>query len=118
MTPIAELVPPIASGRSTQQRMEALERAHTIRRRRARLKLDVRAARVDVVALLLETPDWMESMRLYDLLMAMPKVGRVKANRVLRDTGISPSKTLGGLSPRQRSEIVSRLPSSYLPVLS
>jgi hypothetical protein len=33
----------------------------------------------------------------------MPKVGRVKANRVLTSARISPSKTLGGLTERQRA---------------
>jgi hypothetical protein len=33
----------------------------------------------------------------------------VKANKVLQQCRISPSKTIGGLSERQRSELVSLL---------
>jgi hypothetical protein len=40
------------------------------------------------------------------MLLAVPKVGRVKANKVLNLCRISPSKTIGGLSERQRTELV------------
>jgi hypothetical protein len=41
--------------------------------------------------------------------MAVPKYGRVKANKVLGTCRISPSKTIGGLSARQRDELVAAL---------
>ena len=43
------------------------------------------------------------------MLLAVPKYGRVKANKVLQQCRISPSKTVGGLSERQRGELVSLL---------
>jgi hypothetical protein len=39
----------------------------------------------------------------------VPKYGRVKVNKLLIQCRISPSKTLGGLSPRQRHELVANL---------
>ena len=39
----------------------------------------------------------------------MPHYGRVKANRVLNQCRISPAKTIGGLSERQRGELVAML---------
>ena len=47
--------------------------------------------------------------RVFDLLLAVPKYGRVKVNRILTQCRISPSKTIGGLSERQRTELVSML---------
>ena len=44
-----------------------------------------------------------------DMLLAVPKYGRVKTNRILNQCRISPSKTIGGLSERQRTELVSLL---------
>jgi hypothetical protein len=38
--------------------------------------------------------------------LAVPKMGRVKVDKLLRTCKISPSKTIGGLSERQRNEIV------------
>ena len=43
---------------------------------------------------------------MFDLLLAVPKYGRVKVNKILAQCRISPSKTLGGLSERQRAELV------------
>jgi ribosomal protein S13 len=45
-------------------------------------------------------------MVVFDVLMAMPKIGRTKATGVLRSKGVSPTKTLGGLTERQRSEVL------------
>jgi hypothetical protein len=104
-----------APERSLQQRMEALKRANAIRSRRAELKRDLKAAKADPVALVVDPIQEIETMKVFDLIMAMPKVGRVKANKVLQQCRISPSKTIGGLSPRQRHEIVSQLPAAYRP---
>ena len=43
------------------------------------------------------------------MLLAVPKYGRVKTNRILNQCRISPAKTIGGLSERQRAELVSLL---------
>jgi len=48
-------------------------------------------------------------MKVFDLILACPKYGRVKVNKILVQCRISPSKTVGGLSQRQRAEIVSML---------
>ena len=50
-----------------------------------------------------------EVLEVFDLLLAVPKYGRVKVNRILTHCRISPSKTIGGLSERQRNELVSYL---------
>ncbi|HYY21722.1 MAG TPA: integration host factor, actinobacterial type [Thermoleophilaceae bacterium] len=89
--------------------MEALKRANEIRIKRARLKRDLKGGRANVHALLLDPPDYLETAKVFDLLLAVPKYGRVKVNRVLTHCRISPSKTIGGLSQRQRRELVSYL---------
>jgi hypothetical protein len=40
--------------------------------------------------------------------LALPKIGSVKAGRILADCGIAHSKTLGGLTERQRTELLNR----------
>ena len=99
----------IAPERSLTQRMDALKRANEIRTRRARLKRDLKAGRVQVQGLLLDPPEYLQTAKVFDLLLAVPKYGRVKANRILNQCRISPSKTIGGLSQRQRTELVSYL---------
>jgi len=39
----------------------------------------------------------------------MPMIGRVKANAMLRRANVSPSKTIAGLSDRQRRELLALL---------
>jgi hypothetical protein len=98
-----------APERSLTQRMDALKRANEIRTRRATLKRDLKAGRRHIHGLLLDPPDYVLTAKVFDLLLAVPKYGRVKVNRILTHCRISPSKTIGGLSERQRNELVSFL---------
>jgi hypothetical protein len=111
MPPVSEsfFKPIAAPERSLTQRMEALQRANDVRSRRAQLKRDLKAGRQPIHELLLQPPDFLETAKVFDLLLAVPKYGRVKVNKILSQCRISPSKTLGGLSGRQRSELVDLL---------
>lgn len=112
MPPASHTAAPAQSStpeRSLDQRMEALQRANEIRTRRAQLKRDLKAGRQSIHQLLLDPPDYLQTAKVFDMLLAVPKYGRVKANKVLSQVRISPSKTIGGLSERQRGELVSLL---------
>jgi hypothetical protein len=98
-----------APERSLDQRMEALKRANDIRTARAKLKKDLKGGRVSIHAILLDPPEYVMTAKVFDMLLAVPKYGRVKTNRILNQCRISPSKTIGGLSERQRTELVSLL---------
>jgi hypothetical protein len=95
--------------RSLNQRMDALARANEIRCARAQLKRDLKAGRRSIHSLLLDPPEYLETAKAFDMLLAVPKYGRVKVNKMLLACRISPSKTIGGLSERQRAELVSLL---------
>jgi hypothetical protein len=98
-----------APERSLTQRMDALKRANEIRTRRASLKRDLKAGRTQIHGLLLDPPEYVLTAKVFDLLLAVPKYGRVTVTRILTQCRISPSKTIGGLSERQRGELVSFL---------
>ena len=95
--------------RSTKQRMEALRQANEIRF--AELKKDLKAGNVKIEQLLSQPPDYVESAKVSDLLMAVPNVGRVKTARLLKKSRISQSRTVGGLSERQRADLLGLLRS-------
>ena len=95
-----------APERSLDQRMEALKRANDIRVQRAQLKRDLKSGRVQIETILLSPPEYVSTAKVFDMLMAVPKFGRVKAARLLNQCRISQSKTVGGLSERQRTELV------------
>ena len=99
-----------APERSLDQRMDALKRANDIRTARAKLKKDLKAGKASIHALLLDPPEYVMTAKVFDMLLAVPKYGRVKANRILNQCRISPSKTIGGLSERQRTELVCPAP--------
>ena len=98
-----------APERSLDLRMEALKRANDIRSKRAQLKRDLKGNKQKIQTLLLDPPEYVLTAKVIDMLMAVPKYGRVKTNRILNPCRISPSKTIGGLSERQRAELVAQL---------
>ena len=86
--------------------MEALKRANDIRVRRAQLKKDLKTGAANIDDVLRNPPEYVSTAKVFDILMAVPKFGRVKAARFLNQCRISQSKTVGGLSERQRTELV------------
>jgi hypothetical protein len=86
--------------------MEALKRANDIRVKRAKLKKDLKSGAVSIEQILADPPEYVSTAKVFDMLMAVPKFGRVKSLRMLNQCRISQSKTVGGLSDRQRQELI------------
>jgi hypothetical protein len=95
-------------GRSREQRLRALQLANEIRSARAQLKKDLASGKIDPAQILAQPPEYLRTARVRDVLLALPKIGSVKAGRILADCGIAHSKTLGGLTERQRTELLNR----------
>ena len=89
--------------------MQALKKANDIRTRRAKLKRDLKAGIVKIDELLDDPPEYLLSAKAFDVVVSVPKYGRIKANKILTQCRIAPSKTIGGLSERQRRELVQLL---------
>jgi hypothetical protein len=106
MAPSSVETPAAVPERTHEQRMRALRRANEIRSARARLKRDLKGGKAQIEKLLLDPPEYVLSAKAFDMILAVPKYGRVKANKILTQCRISPSKTIGGLSERQRTELV------------
>jgi hypothetical protein len=101
-----ERIKPTPPPATLEQRRQALQLANETRVRRAQVKRDLKAGRESVALLLLDPPAYLRNAKVVDMMLAVPKYGRVKANKILRSCAISPSKTIGGLSQRQRAELV------------
>jgi hypothetical protein len=95
--------------RSLDQRLSALQRANEVRVGRSQLKKELAAGTCRIEDLLTETPELAVSAKIYDLLLAVPKFGRVRVSKLLRHCRISEAKTLGGLTERQRAELLASL---------
>ncbi len=95
-----------APERSLNERLDALSKANNVRSRRAALKADLKRGAVSIREVLASPPDYLLTAKVVDVLLAAPKCGRVKTTKIMEQCRISPSKTVGGLSERQRSELI------------
>jgi hypothetical protein len=86
--------------RSLEQRQHALLRANEIRTYRAEKKKQIHDGDLPADWFFAHGPHdpLLRSMKIKDALLATPSVGAVKADKILRRAGVSPSKTLSGLS--------------------
>src|SRR3954447_25704520 len=92
--------------RSLDQRMEALKRANDIRVRRAQLKKDLKSGAASIEEILRDPPEYVSTAKVFDMLMGVPKFCLVTQAHFLNQCRISQSKTVGGLSERQRAELI------------
>ena len=93
-------------GRSREQRLRALAQANEVRTARAKLKKELASGKIELVQILADPPACVRTARIRDLLLAVPKIGSVRAGRILAQCRIAHSKTLGGLTDRQRGELI------------
>ena len=93
-------------GRSSEQRLRALEQANEVRTARAKLKKELASGKIELVQILADPPACVRTARVREVLLAIPKIGSVRAGRILAQCGIAHSKTLGGLTDRQRGELI------------
>ncbi len=97
------------SQRSHEQRLQALAQANRVRHLRAEFKRDLKHGRVALSAAIADPPDYLAAARVAELLMALPRYGRVKTTHLLAHCRVSEKKTLAGLSLRQRRELIAAL---------
>lgn len=103
------LTVPVAPFRSSDQRLDALAHANIVRVARARIKQEIRVGATQVATLIAEPPALLRTMKVYDLLVAVPKMGPTKATKLMRSARISEAKTVSGMSDRQRTELLTFL---------
>jgi hypothetical protein len=95
--------------RSPSQRLDALKLANAVRTERASLKRDLKAGRARIESVLSDPPECVHTAKVADIMLAVPRYGRVKVAKILQRCRISPSKTVIGLSERQRGELIDAL---------
>ena len=89
--------------RTLKQKMDALEVANEIRSHRAEVKR--RLKRGELTMFDVYEDGLCDSMKVRDVLLSLPKFGRVKADRGMYRLLIAPSKTVGGLTLRQKTDL-------------
>jgi hypothetical protein len=90
----------------TEQRLKNLSRANDVRQRRAKDKRRIERGDLDAMTVLESVPRHWRNAKLVDLLLAMPKVGRVKAQKWCRHENVSLSKRIGTMTVQQRQRLI------------
>lgn len=96
-----------------EQRAAALEKAAAARRARAELKDRLKRGGTNLSQVLkdAETDEVLGKMKVSALLEALPKVGKVKAQEIMTELEIAPTRRLRGLGDRQRKALLEKFGS-------
>lgn len=94
---------------TTEQRMEALERAKEVRAERARLRGQL-ARGYYTLADVFEKSDAGDNVAsrtpIRSVLVALPGIGQLRADQILRECEISQNRRVRGVGSRQRERLV------------
>lgn len=91
-----------------EARRQALKRAAEARKVRAEMKQQLKAGEVGLEQVLAraDSDDTIGRTKVSAVLEAMPKVGKVRARRIMEHLDISPSRRLRGLGAKQRERLL------------
>jgi hypothetical protein len=91
-----------------QARRQALEKAAVARRVRAELKQQLKSGQIDLAEVLrrAEDDETVAKTKVSAVLEAMPKVGKVRARKLMERLDISPSRRVRGLGANQREKLL------------
>lgn len=95
-----------APDRTVQERRSALEEANRVRFSRAAAKHDLKSGDLNIYDLLMDPSEELKGAKVEEMLLSMRGMGRIKVARILRDSGVSSSKTLVGLTYGQRDRLI------------
>ena len=98
-----------APERTAQQRLRALEEANRVRFARADAKRGLRSGELTLYDLLMDPSEELKGAKVEEMLLAVRGMGRVKVAKILREAGVSRSKTLVGLTHGQRDRLIKAL---------
>ncbi len=92
---------------SPEQRRQALEKAAEARRRRAEVKAKLKSGSLKLPEILRQADgdEILGKMKVSAMLEALPGVGKVRAQKVMEDLNISPSRRLRGLGEPLRQAL-------------
>lgn len=92
-----------------EQREAALEKAKAVRRLRGELKKDLKSGKLTLEDVLEGRAEIAQKMKVSQLLEALPGVGKAKAEELMLEVGVAPSRRVRGLGPRQTRELLTRM---------
>jgi hypothetical protein len=103
--------PPVLS---PEQRAAALAKAAEVRIARAELKNKLKMGTVTLNECLEQSAGdpVIAKLKVLTLLESLPRLGKVKARRLMEELGIADNRRVGGLGAQQRAALVEKLAAS------
>lgn len=92
-----------------EQKMEALKKAQEMRRKRSDLRSQLKKGDVSFENVLNTEDPVTARMKVAYLLRSLPRIGKVKAKKIMEEIGIDDSRRIQGLGRRQKEELMARL---------
>lgn len=91
------------------QKLDALKKAQAIRKQRADVRNKLKRGEIDLREILDSDDPVSGRMKVAYLLKSLPRIGKVKAKKIMEEVGIDDSRRVQGLGRRQREALLSRL---------
>jgi len=92
-----------------EQREAALAKAAAARTARAEIKVRLKMGSLSLAEVLASDDTNIHKMKVLAMLESLPKVGKVKARRIMDDIGIAENRRIQGLGAQQRTALLDRL---------
>lgn len=102
---------PLPPALTADQRQAALEKAAAARRQRAEIKEKLKMGSINLAELLDQAgqDEMIAKMKVLAVLESLPKLGKVKARRLMEQVGISEARRVQGLGVKQRQALMDEL---------
>ncbi|HCG99227.1 MAG: integration host factor [Candidatus Aquicultor primus] len=90
-----------------EQRQDALKKAAEARQKRAELRKQLKNGDVNVKDIISKTDDPIVSrMKVSSLLESLPGIGKARAQKIMQEAGISPTRRVQGLGSKQKEILI------------
>lgn len=93
---------------TADEKRKALEKAQAMRRERADLRKQLKKGEIKLEEVLDRDDPVVARMKVSYLLKSLPRVGKVKAERIMQEVGINESRRVQGLGKRQKQALLAR----------
>lgn len=91
-----------------EQRQEALKKAAEARQKRAELRKKLKSGDINIKDVINKTDDPIISrMKVSSMLESLPGIGKARAQKIMQEAGISPTRRVQGLGSKQKDILIS-----------
>ena len=100
-----------------EQRAAALEKAKEARAKRAKLKEDIKSGKLTLTKVLNSDDEITKKTKVLQILVSLPGVGKVTAQKAMEEIGIAENRRIGGLGSAQKEKLIERFGIDTIPTL-